>query len=189
MAINTLYLDFGVLKSARKLYNSQNPKNIRLEKFFQLPVYLLLQKKLYNSKYSLKFHPCKYKYSTTKSKEIDSFLNGGYFNQVVNKILNIKKYKIKYEIRKFEAGNYTLLHDTEKKKPGIDFVLDFSKNGRNFGGFAVYLTETKELLQLRPSPNTLSFIERKKGVMNYTKYVQHRQKQPIIQVVGRVIQK
>ena len=80
MAINTLYVDNGILKSARKTYLAQLPKNIRLENFFQNPVFLLLQKKLNDSTYSLKFHPYKYKYFTTKSKEIESFLNFRYFN-------------------------------------------------------------------------------------------------------------
>ena len=55
MAINTLYLDNGVIKSARNIYNTQNPKNIRLENFFQNSIFSLLQKKVHNSKYLLKF--------------------------------------------------------------------------------------------------------------------------------------
>ena len=188
MAINTLYIDNGILKSASDAYNKQNPKNIRLENFFQKPVFYLLQRKLRNSEYSLKFHPYKYKYLITKSKEIDSFLNGGYFRSIVNAILKINKYKIKYEIRKFEPGDYTLLHDTEKERPGIDFIIDFSGESKAYhGGYATYLTESEELLQLNPAPNTLSFVERKKGVMKYTKYFTHRNKNPIIQVAGIII--
>lgn len=189
MAINTLYLDNAILKSAKKIYNIQNPKNIRLEGFFQQPVFSLLQKKLHSSKYSLKFHPYKYKYSVTKSKEAAAFLNGQYFDSLVKKILKIKKYKISYEIRKFEPGNYTLLHDAEKEKHGIDFVLDFSESGKNFGGYFVYLNEKEELLRSNPSSNTLSFIERSNGVMKFTKYVTHQQKNPIVQVVGTIFRK
>ena len=189
MAINTLYLDGGVLKSANRTFNSQNPRNIRLENFFQTAVFELLQNRLYNSKYSLKFHPYKFKYSAAKSKEIDSFLNGRYFKEIIDSILNISKYKIKYEIRKFEPGNYTLLHDAEKEKPGIDFVIDFSKSDKSFGGCTTYLTEAEELLQLNPSPNTLSFVERKEGVMKYTKYFTHQNKYPIINVIGTILYK
>ena len=189
MAINTLYFDNGILKSARNTYKKQAPKNIRLENFFQKPVFLLLQHKLHNLKYSLKFHPYKHKYRITKLKEIDSFLNGRYFKQIIEKILKMKNFKVKYEIRKFEVGNYTLLHDAEKEKQGIDFVLDFSKNAKNFGGFAVYLNEKEELLVLNPFPNTISFIERKKGVLRYTKYATHKQKEPIVQVTGTIYKK
>lgn len=186
MAINTLYLDKGVLKSAAKTYSSQNPNNIRLDNFFQKAVFMLLQKKLHNARYSLKFHPYKYKYNTAKLKEIDSFIKGRYFKNSVNKILGIKNYKINYEIRKFEPGNYTLLHDAEMEKPGIDFVLDFSKGNKSFGGHTAYLTEKEELLKLIPKPNTLSFIERKKDVMKYTKYFTHKNKHTVLQIVGDI---
>ena len=189
MVVNTLYLDAGILKSARTIYNKQNPKNLRLENFFQKPVYALLQKKLEKAKYSLKFHPYKYKYSIAKVKEVNSFLNGQYFAKIIKTIIRFKKSKLKYEIRKFERGNYTLLHDAEKEKPGIDFILSFSKNNNNFGGYNVYLTEHVELLQLEPFPNSISFVERKKGVMKFMKYVQHRQKFPIIQIIGTVARK
>ena len=186
MAVNTLYMDGGVLKSARKTFNSQSPRNIRLEKFFQAAIFSILQNKLENLNYKLKFHPYKYKYFTAKSNEINSFLNGRYFKNIIENIIGLKNYKIKYEIRKFESGNYTLLHDAGKDKPGIDFVIDFSKSNENYGGFTVYLTETEELLQLNPSSNALSFIERNKDIMKYTKYVQNRQRHPILQIAGTI---
>ena len=189
MAINTLYLDTGVLKSAGKVYNNQTPKNIRLEKFFQPSVFSMLQKKLHNEIYKLKFHPYKYKYSTAKSKEIDSFLNGRYFFLLAEKIIGIKNYKTKYEIRKFENGDYTLLHDAEKEKSGVDFIIDFSKTSKTFGGHAVYLTESEELLHLSPFPNSVSFVERKQGLMKYTKYFTHQNTFPIVQVVGSIYKK
>ena len=186
MVVNTLYLDSGVLKSIKKTYSKQYPKNIRLEKFFQPSIFALLYRKICSANFSLKFNPYKYKYSITKIKEINSFLNGKYFSDLIKNVLDIKSSEIKYEIRKFVAGNYTLLHDAEKEKPGIDFVLDFSASKDNYGGYIVYLTESEELLQLNPFPNCLSFIKREKKVMKYTKYVQDRQKHLIVQVVGTI---
>lgn len=187
MAISTIYLDGGVLKSANRTYNSQSPKNIRLENFFQNAVFKLLQNRLYNSKFSLKFNPEKYRYFETKSKEIDSFLNGRYFDLIIENILGIGKYKLKYEIRKFEPNCYTLLHDAEKEKPGVDFVIDFSKDAINyFGGYINYLTESEELLALNPKSNTLSFVERNKSIMKYTKYFTHQNKNPVVMAVGTI---
>ena len=186
MAINTLYVDGGVLKSIRQNYLNQDAPNIKLENFFQNAVFSLLQKKLLNSKYAWKFHPYKYSYSVAKIKEIDSFLHGDYFSKLVHGILGVKKFEIKYEIRKFMPGDYTLLHDAEKEKNGIDFVIDFSLSSASFGGHTTYLTETEEVLILNPAPNTLSFIKRDKGLMKFTKYVTHRQKTPILQVAGTV---
>lgn len=191
MVINPLYVDRGVLKSAKRIYRSQQPKNIRLDNFFQPAMFSLLQKKLFDAKYKTKFHPYRHKYSTAMIKEISSFLKGRYFADIVKSILNSGDCKIKHEIRRFGPGDYTLLHDTEREQAdvdaGVDFYLDFSKPCKNYGGYTVYLTETKELLQLNPCPNTLSFIECGKGVMSYTKYVTSRQEYPIVQVVGRVL--
>lgn len=186
MAISTIYLDNGILKKAGEIYSKQYPKNIRLENLFQKSVFLLLQKKLCNSQFRLRFHPYKYKYFTAESKEMHAFINGKYFKNLIGKILNLKNYKIRYGIRKFESGNYTLLHDAGNEKPGVDFTVDFSKPMENFGGNTVYLTQKEELLILNPSPNTLSFVDRRKGMMSYTKYVQHRQKYPIVMAVGTI---
>ncbi|MBI2657648.1 hypothetical protein HYX08_03060 [Candidatus Woesearchaeota archaeon] len=187
MAVNTIYLDKGILKSAARAYSGQEPRNIRLGNFFQKAVLSLLQKKLENCNYKAKFHPYKYKYSTTSLKEISSFLNGRYFGQIARAITGIKNYGLKYEIRKFEAGDYTLLHDAEKEKEGVDFIMDFTKKWDDFGGYTVYLTEKEELLRSNPCQNALSFIERKKGVMKYTKYATHKQKNPIVQAVGTIL--
>ena len=124
-----------------------------------------------------------------KSKEIGLFLNGKYFKNLVKEILKIQNYRLEYEIRKFESGCYTLLHDAEKEKPGIDFVIDFSKNDEYIGGYTTYLTEYQELLTLNPKPNSLSFIERKKGLMKYTKYFTHQNRNSIVQVVGAIFKK
>ena len=184
MAISTIYLDGGVLKSAGNAFNSQNPRNIMLENFFQKAVISLLQDKLAHSEFSMKFSPYRHNYLITKSSAIDSFLKGGYFGLMVRKILGLDKYKLSYEIRKFAPGCYTLLHDKEKEKPGIDFIIDFSKPGDYVGGYVTYLNESEELLILRPKLNTLTFVERGKGMMKYTKYFTHRNKNPLIQVAG-----
>ena len=57
-------------------------------------------------------------------------------------------------------------------------------SSESYGGYTAYLTESEEILQLSPSPNTLSFVERNKGVMRYVKYVQHKQKSPLVFVMG-----
>ena len=189
MAINTLYLDNGILKSANLKYHSQNPNSISLRNIFQPPVFSLIQKKLYESEYSRRFKPFQYMYHATKLKEIGSFIKGYYFTAIAKKILGIGNFKVNYEIRQFQAGDYTLLHDAISNEPAIDFVIDFSKSADNYGGYTVYLNEGEELLHLNPHPNTLSFVEKKPGMMKYTKYVTHRQKRPILQVCGSIFEK
>ena len=188
MAINTLYMDREVLKKAREVYEHQNPKNIRLEQFFQPAVFALLQKKIFSAAYRLHFDPKKWKYEGAKVEEMQSFLAGGYFKNIVGAILGLKKFRLSFEVRKFSPGSYTLLHDAEKEQAGIDVIIDCSLLPRNNSGCVKYLTIKEELLQLDPSPNTLSFVERKKGVMRYVKYVNHQQS-PIILVMGTIFKK
>lgn len=182
MAINPTYLDKKVRKNAFDVYNRQEPKNIRLDNFFQRTIFELLLNKLIEEKWKLKFDPYKYKYYFCKSLEVEEFLKGKYFQMIVKDVVGLKKFNLKYEIRKFDSGCYTLLHDTEREKEGVDFIIDFS-NGL-FGGYTKYLTGEKELLQINPTANTISFVSREKGVMKYIKYVNHKQKWPIIMVVG-----
>lgn len=184
MIINQLYQNTRVLRTARKEYEQETPKNIRLQTFFHPKIFKLLQQKLHQQKYTARFHPYKYSYSTTKLKEMDSFIKGTYFKNIINNLLGIKKYKITYEIQRFQPGNFTLLHDANKEPPGIDFIIDLSTTHSFYGGYIKYLTEKKELLQLNPCPNSISFVNRGKGIMKYVKYVTHQQKKPLIFVRG-----
>ncbi|MBI4140346.1 hypothetical protein HY485_00770 [Candidatus Woesearchaeota archaeon] len=188
MAINPLYKDIRVLTQAKEKYKQETPNNIRLQAFFQPAVFALLQKKLLQQKYTTKFHPYKYHYSTTKMPEIEQFLRGTYFQTIVANLLSIKKYNLHYEIQRFKAGNFTLLHDTEKEQPATDFIIDFSTTETSNEGYTKYLTEREELLQLNPCPNSLSFVERNKTVMHYIKYITHKQKEPFIFVRGTIQQ-
>lgn len=186
MAINTIYLDNAILKRANGIFNSQNPKNIRIVNLFQKSVFLLIQKKLLAADFKIKFTAFKYMYHAAKLKEIDSFIKGEYFRHLVRGITGIGKFKIKYEIRKFGAGDYTILHDEAAATHAIDFIIDFSEEKSSNGGHTVYLSRDEELLHVAPEPNTLAFIEKRRSIMKYTKYVNHNQKKPILQVAGMV---
>ena len=187
MVINQLYKDIEVLTQAKEKYKQETPNNIRLQAVFQPAVFALLQKKLLQQKYTTKFHPYKYHYSTTKMPEIKQFLYGTYFKTIVANLLGIKKYSLNYEIQRFEAGSFTLLHDTEKEQTATDFIIDFSTTETSNGGYTKYLTEREELLQLNPCPNSLSFVERNKTVMYYVKYVTHATTRPLIFVRGEIL--
>ena len=186
MVLNRLYLDKNIVAKAREVYAKEKPKNIRLDQIFQPTIFKLLQEKLFTAAYKLKFNPLRFKYQTAKVKEVDSFLKGYYFKELVLELLNLKKYNLTYEIRLFEPGNYTLLHDAEKELAGIDFILDFSQDAKNASGCIKYLTSDEELVELDPKKNTLSFVERKQNIMRYVKYVNHRQT-PRILVMGTLL--
>lgn len=186
MAINELYNNHQILQQARQEYNKQTPRHVQLPQFFQPAVFTLLQQKLKTQKYQQKFHPYKYRYSTTTLKEITAFVNGDYFKTLIKEIIGVTKYTTNYEITKFSAGDYTLLHDTKKEQSGVDFIIDFSSEPQSLGGHTIYLTDKEELLRTNPFPNSVTFVERRNGMMKYVKYVTHKQKEPVIFVVGTI---
>ncbi len=187
MAINTNYMESKNLINISKLYKDNVPNNIMLNSILQDKVFNLLSNKVSHSIFSSKFDPYKYRYSMASCKELDSFFYGVYFESLVKNILNIKKYSIVYNVRKFESGNFTLLHDSENSSDGIDFIMDLSRTLERNGGFINYIDSKGELLHIVSKPNSLSFINRSKGSLCYVKYVNHKQIDPIILVCGTIV--
>ncbi len=188
MVLNTLYLDAAMLRKAREIYLKETPHNISLETFFQPVIFTLLQQKILSSAFARHFHPYKFNYYTAKNEALQHFLNGSYFQKLIGEILQIQKYTFSYEIRKFEPGCFTLLHDDlPHEPPGIDFVINFSEAAPTHGGYIQYVDAAQELVKVVPSPNSLTIVGRPKGVMCYTKYVAHQQKFPLLYVAGTII--
>ena len=183
MAINPEYMQVENLLYIKKSYSSNN--NIMLNNIFQDKIFNLLSNKVSNSIFSSKFDPDKYRYSITTSKQLDSFFYGNYFELLVKNILGFKKFNVVYEIRKFESGDFTLLHDSESSSKGIDFILDLSSSSERNGGFVNYVFND-EVLNIITKSNSLSFINKNKSLY-YVKYVNHKQRDPIILVFGNII--
>ncbi len=187
MVINTFYQDKSNIKDIKLSYNKNYPNSIMLKEFFQVPIVKLLSGKLNSSVYKLEFDPYKYKYFSTVSKAVDSFIYGIYFDNIIKNVLSIKNFKINYNITKLEHGCFTLLHDSENISHGVDFFFDFSYSNIRNGGFIRYQDDKSEILELKTLPNSLSFVNRSNKILRYIKYVSHKQDDPIILVIGSLI--
>jgi len=82
-------------------------------------------------------------------------------------------------IRKWQKGNYTLLHDADtNERSSVDLFLHLlPKQQRDWnvahGGFVSYLTkdEDEELLTIAPKANSLSLVFRDEDTLRFVKYL------------------
>uniref|UniRef100_A0A915HYT2 uS12 prolyl 3-hydroxylase n=1 Tax=Romanomermis culicivorax TaxID=13658 RepID=A0A915HYT2_ROMCU len=92
--------------------------------------------------------------------------------------------KCKLEIRRFNRGCYTLLHDDgtdssiDERKFALDAQLFFTSSQWkvNRGGYTCYVAkdEDEELLTIVPRRNTLALVYREDDTMKFVKYLNNR---------------
>jgi Rps23 Pro-64 3,4-dihydroxylase Tpa1-like proline 4-hydroxylase len=78
------------------------------------------------------------------------------------------------ELRKFERGNYTLLHDENRSEAALEMLLSFASHDWEelHGGYTVYSDGDDVLLTLTPCGNSLSIVMAQ-GAMSFVKHVNH----------------
>ncbi|CAH1773810.1 unnamed protein product [Owenia fusiformis] len=87
------------------------------------------------------------------------------------------------ELRKWQHGDYTLVHDTDSE--GAEFALDANffcccKGWKQeYGGFTSYITkgEDEELLTVQPLDNSLALVYRDKQSLKFVKHINSLVKQ------------
>ncbi|XP_030620927.1 prolyl 3-hydroxylase OGFOD1 [Chanos chanos] len=81
------------------------------------------------------------------------------------------------EIRRWTHGDYTLLHDSEKREFALDLLLHLDCSGweAEFGGSTSYIAhdEDEELLTVYPEANFLALVYRDKETLKFIKHVNH----------------
>jgi Rps23 Pro-64 3,4-dihydroxylase Tpa1-like proline 4-hydroxylase len=77
------------------------------------------------------------------------------------------------ELRKFERGDYTLIHDKFLPPVGLDmlFTMPTGEWKEEYGGMTHYLIEKEPVLSLEPQMNTLNLVYRDEGVYKFVKFV------------------
>ncbi|ELU03649.1 hypothetical protein CAPTEDRAFT_166954 [Capitella teleta] len=90
------------------------------------------------------------------------------------------KAKCRYEVRKWEQGCYTLMHDTDLQ--GQEYALDVMlfcgcKGWKpEYGGSVSYIAkgEDEELLTVSPAENSLALVYRDKETLRFVKHINHQ---------------
>ena len=119
--------------------------------------------------------------SANLPKELAAFLsmtNSTSFTNWINSLTGMDvDANFKSELKQFNAGNYTLLHDNAREEPGLDMLLSLMPQcewDESWGGDVVYLDNDDEaLLNLYPVSNSMALVYRDEGVMRFVRYINH----------------
>ncbi|MBI5066535.1 hypothetical protein HZA97_09985 [Candidatus Woesearchaeota archaeon] len=94
------------------------------------------------------------------------------FREFLSKILNKKITNTTFTVYKLEWKDFKILNDDCVEKPGIDIILDFTENwNTESGGQIIYSDGSGENYTMPVLKNSLTIVERKKGVQKFFKYV------------------
>lgn len=147
-----------------------------LESILQPAILLLFRRELSRSSWKEVFHPYKHLYSKAVNEHVKLFLQGDYFKDLVRDVVGVTSFRLTHEIVRFSSGNFTLIHDSEKRKGGVDFILNVSEHVPEHGGHVQYLSSKEELLKVFAKANSLTFVNRNSRTFSYVKYVTKKQK-------------
>ncbi|XP_054426228.1 prolyl 3-hydroxylase OGFOD1 isoform X2 [Pteronotus mesoamericanus] len=82
------------------------------------------------------------------------------------------------ELRRWQTGHYTLIHDNGKTEFALDLLLYCGCEGwePEYGGFTSYIAkgEDEELLTVNPENNSLALVYRDKETLKFVKHINHR---------------
>ena len=171
--INQNYLNKYNLEIIKKQFSKY--KMIRLGFFIENKLYKKLKREIQKEKFEKKKIADKFSYSACSSaKSIKNIFNSDELKFVIESILNKKINKIKLEIKKFQHGNYTLMHDSNINKDNLKFYL-FICNSWNpkWGGNKVYIKKEKSYV-FSPNGNSFILIRNEKNSKNFIQYINHQ---------------
>uniref|UniRef100_A0A8C6RU06 2-oxoglutarate and iron-dependent oxygenase domain containing 1 n=1 Tax=Nannospalax galili TaxID=1026970 RepID=A0A8C6RU06_NANGA len=82
------------------------------------------------------------------------------------------------ELRHWNTGHYTLIHDNTKTEFALDLFLYCGCEGwePEYGGFTSYIAkgEDEELLVVNPENNSLALVYRDRETLKFVKHINHR---------------
>ncbi len=92
--------------------------------------------------------------------------------EFLSKVLNKKIKTLNFTAFMLEWKDFMMLNDDCVEKPGIDIMLDFTENwDSESGGQIIYSDGSGENYTIPVLKNSLTIVERKKGVQKFFKYV------------------
>lgn len=127
------------------------------------------------SSFTKKYVPDRFSFSEAKiPAEISKLLTSKQFADFVSSIVGKKLSLKNLKILSFSHKDYTLLHDNLKGYSGFDLVFDFNTIDESCGGFTSYVRNGQEVVRIVPIANALTLIKRRKDMLSFVKYVNHR---------------
>ncbi|KAJ2033689.1 putative component of NuA3 histone acetyltransferase complex [Coemansia sp. RSA 922] len=105
------------------------------------------------------------------------FLRSSAFARLLAALTSIDTVKASQQLRKFEHGHYTLIHDQVQEPFGLDVSLSLQHTELEWedtwGGATHYIADKDELLRIAPESNSLSLVLRDEGTLRFVKFLNH----------------
>ncbi|KAJ2740198.1 putative component of NuA3 histone acetyltransferase complex [Coemansia sp. BCRC 34301] len=106
------------------------------------------------------------------------FLRSSSFARLLTALTTIDVTGVSQQLRRFERGHYTLIHDQVPEPFGLDVSLSLQPKGQpewddSWGGATHYIADKDELLRITPESNSLSLVLRDEGTLRFVKFLNH----------------
>ncbi|KAJ2583251.1 putative component of NuA3 histone acetyltransferase complex [Coemansia sp. RSA 1836] len=108
------------------------------------------------------------------------FLRSASFARLITALTSIDVTAVSQQLRRFDRGHYTLIHDQVPEPFGLDVTLSLQPkeqhiewDGDLWGGATHYIADKDELLRITPESNSLSLVLRDEGTLRFVKYLNH----------------
>ncbi|KAJ1887493.1 putative component of NuA3 histone acetyltransferase complex [Kickxella alabastrina] len=112
------------------------------------------------------------------------FLRSASFARLLAALTSLDFINASQQVRKFERGDYTLIHDQALEPAGLDATISLQKPKladddqelaweESWGGATHYIADKDELLRISPESNSLSLVLRDEGTLRFIKYLNH----------------
>ncbi|KAF9311008.1 Prolyl 3-hydroxylase ogfod1 [Podila horticola] len=173
-----------------------NQSSIELQKFLKAEVYEELLRELseidqdhvWDEKMGPR-HVRSYRRVSNKNQDIvppvlaslQKLFGSSEFEGWLKKLTNLEFLGLNSELRLFQKGDYTLLHDHALEKTGLDVVFSFPALGElkewdeSWGAGAThYVADKANLLTLYPKHNTLTVVLRDEGTLRFIRFLTAR---------------
>jgi hypothetical protein len=151
--------------------------NFILNNFFANDFYKKLKKEVFSLNYKKSYIPNLHSYSKASlGKTLHSLFNSKEFLAFISKLMKKKIKNTGGEAFCFSNGDYTILSDKTKRKPGIDIIIDFTdKWNNNYGGKITYVDGKGNYYHLSVKGNSL-FIVKRENIQRFVQYVNNKGK-------------
>ncbi|KAJ2231794.1 putative component of NuA3 histone acetyltransferase complex [Coemansia sp. RSA 1722] len=121
--------------------------------------------------------------SDTDIRELAGFLRSDSFGRFLASVTSLQLVDASQQVRRFNKGHYTLIHDQALEPAGLDVTLSLmppvpkedphAEWDESWGGATHYVADKDELLRISPDSNSLSLVLRDEGTLRFVKYLNH----------------
>ncbi|KAJ2855214.1 putative component of NuA3 histone acetyltransferase complex [Coemansia erecta] len=119
----------------------------------------------------------------TAIAKLAKFLRSASFGRYLSSITSLDLSGASQQVRRFNKGHYTLIHDQALEPAGLDVTMSLlppvaqddphAAWEESWGGATHYIADKDELLRISPESNSLSLVLRDEGTLRFVKYLNH----------------